>query len=140
MINKNLKDFVKDGTYDKKYARFRVCLAMHLSKESQLDVVESNRVIDNAISVHMRKIYPYKNILISKMSNALDYLRLPDWMNGEIRMLYGKLFVPKQIRMQDFMSSVDRPSSKYYDDFNKIRHYVLHHSKKWQKECAEQNS
>jgi glycosyltransferase domain-containing protein len=132
-INKNLKDFVKDGTYGKKYAKFRECLAMHLSKKSQLDAEESKRVIDNAMSVHMRKIYPYKNILKSKMSNmsnALDYLRLPDWMNDEIRMLYRQLFVPKQMRMQDFMSSLGRPSSKYYDDFNTIRHYVLHHWKR----------
>ena len=132
-INKNLKDFVKDGTYDEKYAKFRECLAMHLSKKSQLDVEESKRVIDNAMSVHMKKKYPHKNILkskMSKMSNALDYLRLPDWMNDEIRMLYRKLFVPKQMRMHDFMSSLGRPSSKYYDDFNTIRHYVLHHSKK----------
>jgi hypothetical protein len=130
MINKNLKDFVEDGTYGKKYAKFRECLAMHLSKKSQLDAEESKRVIDNAMSVHMRKLYPYKNILISKMNNALDYLRLPDWMNDEIIMLYWKLFVPKQMRMQDFMSSLGRSSSKYYDDFNTIRHYVLHHWKR----------
>jgi glycosyltransferase domain-containing protein len=127
--NKNLKDFIKAGTYDEKYAKFRECLAINLSKKSQLDIEESNRLIDNAMSVHMKKIYSYKYTLISKMSNVLNYLKLPDWMDNVIRRSYRKLFVPKQMRMEDFRSSVDRPSSKYYDGFNKIRHYVLHHPK-----------
>jgi glycosyltransferase domain-containing protein len=130
-INKNLKEFEKDGTYGKKYTKFRQCLAMHLSRNSQLDVEESKRVIDNVMSLHMRKFYySYKRILISKMRHVLNYLRLPDWMDIEIRRLYITLFVLKQIRMDDFTSSLDQPSSKYYDDFNTIRHYVLQHSKK----------
>jgi len=129
---KNLINFIKDGTYDEKYAKFRDCLAMYLSKKSQLDIEESKRVLDNAMSAYMKKYSKgYKNILMHKMSNILDYLRLPDWMDGGIRSLYRKLFVfSKQIRMDDFQRSVDNPSSKYYDDFSKIRYHVLFYSKK----------
>ena len=120
--SENMVDFIKAGTHDEKYAKFRDCLAMHLSKKSQLDLEESKRAVDDAMSAYIKK-----NSLINKMSNALDYLRLPDWIYEGIRTLYRKLFLSKQMRMEYFRSSVDAPSSKYYDDFNKIRLRVLPH-------------
>ena len=119
----NLRDFVRAGTYDEKYAKFRGCLATHLSKKSLLDVEESKRVVDDAMSAYMKKKF-----LINKMSNALDYLRLPDWIDEGIRTLYRKLFLSKQMRMDDFRSHMDISYSKYYDDFNKIRLHVLSYS------------
>ena len=132
--SENLNDFVKAGTYDEKYAKFRDCLAMHLSEKSQLGIKESEMVVDDAMSVYLstcimkKESTNYKHILIHKMSDILDYLRLPDWMDEGIRSGYRKLFLPKQMRMDDFRSSVDVPSSKYYDDFNKIRLHVLSYS------------
>ncbi len=130
--DKNIRDFIKDGTYDGKYAIFRNYLATHLSKKSQLDVEESKKVVDNSMSAYMKKYYSnsYKLILIHKMSGILDYLELPDWIDRGIRTLYRKLFPSKRIQMDDFRSSMDVPSSKYYDDFNKIRIQVLSYSKK----------
>lgn len=127
-----LGDFIKARTYDEKYAKFRECLATHLSKKSQLDVEESKRVVDNAMSAYMRRYSKgHKNILVHKTSNILDYLRLPDWMDEGIRSLYRKLFVfSKQIRMDNLRRSVDNPSSKYYDDLSKIRRHVLFCPKK----------
>ncbi len=130
----NLEDFIKAGTYDAKYAKFRDCLAIHLSEKSQLDVEESKRVVDDAMSVYLsayimkKESTNYKHILIHKMSNILDYLRLPEWMDEGIRSGYRKLFLLKQMQMKDFQGSVDVPSSKYYDDFNKIRLHVLSYS------------
>ena len=120
--SENMVDFIKAGTHDEKYAKFRDCLAMHLSKKSQLDLEESKRAVDDAMSA-----YTKKNSLINKVSNALDYLRLPDWIDEGIRTLYRKLFLSKQMRMEYFRSSVDVSSSKYYDDFDKIRLHVLPH-------------
>jgi hypothetical protein len=129
--SEHLSDFITTGTYDEKYAKFRDCLAMHLSKKSQLDVEESKRVVDDAMSAYMEYYSTiYKRILIHKMKYILDYLELPDWVDEGIRVLYRKLFLPKQMQMDDFRSSMDIPSSKYYDDFNKIRLYVLSYSKK----------
>lgn len=129
--SKDLIDFMKDGTYDEKYAKFRDCLATHLCRKSQLDIEESKRVVDGAMSAYMKKYSKsYKDILIHKMSNILDYLRLPDRIEGGIRMLYRKLFLKKQIRMDDFRCSVDISSSKYHDDYDKIRRHALLYSKK----------
>ena len=121
--SENLNDFIKTGTYDKKYAKFSDCLATHLSKKSQLSIKESKKVVDDAMAVYMRKYFDF----IHKMGKKLDHLRLPDWIDKVIRAPYRKLFLPKQ--MNDFPIFSDT-SSQYYDDFNKIRLHVLSYSKK----------
>ena len=113
-----LEDYIKDGTYAEKYSKFRDCLVMHLSKMSQLDAKESKKVVDDAMSAYMKKKY-----ITVKMIEVLDYLRLPDWLDGGIRALYRRLFVPKMPTDEDIPPS-------YYDDFNKIRLHVLSFSKK----------
>ena len=113
-----LEDYIKEGTYAEKYDKFRDCLATHLSKMSPLDAKESKKVVDDAMSAHMKRKY-----LTVKMIEVLDYLRLPDWLDGGIRALYRRLFVPKMPTDEDIHPS-------YYDDFNKIRLHVLSFSKK----------
>lgn len=115
---KTLEDYIKEGTYAEKYDKFRDCLVMHLSKMSQLDAKESKKLVDDAMSDHMKRKY-----LTVKMIGVLDYLRLPDRLDGEIRALYRRLFVPKMPTDEDIHPS-------YYDDFNKIRLQVLSFSKK----------
>ena len=122
----DINDIIKTGTYDKKYSKFKDCLVMHLSKKSQLDVKESKRVVDSAMSVYLSK--RLKKGAGAKMKGILGYyLRLPDWIDKRTKTWYKKLFLLK--RMGDF-PSVDISSSKYYNDFNKIRRYVLFYSKK----------
>ena len=128
--SENMDDFIKAGTYDEKYAKFRDCLATHLTKKSQLDLEEAKSVIDDAMAAYMRRYIlnktHYKGILIQKMANILDNLRLPNWVDDRIRTSYSRLFVPKQ--KGDFPIFSDT-SSKHYDDFNKIRLQVLSYSK-----------
>lgn len=128
--SKSLRDFLKNGTYNEKYARFRDCLSAHLSEQAQLDTEESKKVVDKAMSAYMKKYYPV-NPSIIKMEDILDYLRLPDWMDKKIRALYRALFLTKQKRArQKFDSSFSldiSPTYEYYDDLNKIRLHVLSH-------------
>lgn len=132
---KNLRDFIKDGTYNERYARFKECLAMHLTKTSQSNIDEAKKVVDEGMTAYMKKHYysneDYKPILMHKMKDILDYSKLPGWIDEEIRRLYRRLFVLlKQMRYDDFRSSVDILPYKYYDDFDKIRRHVLLYSKK----------
>jgi glycosyltransferase domain-containing protein len=122
------RDFIKNGSYNEKYAKFRDCLAVHLNKMSQLSVEESKNVVDNAMAAYKEK-YPddYKDIFIHKMKKKWDHLRLPDWLDKGIRVPYRKLFLLKQTN--DFPIFSDT-SSQYYDDFDKIRLHVLSYSKK----------
>jgi len=123
-----LRDAIKTGIYEGEYAKFRDCLSAHLSKQAQLDIEESKRVIDEAMSAYMKKSYQV-NPLVSKMEDILYYLRLPDWIDKRIRALYRALFFIKQRRAKqrfDSSFSSDIPTTyEYYDDLNKIRLHVL---------------
>lgn len=129
---KNLNDFMKNGTYEKKYTKFRECLVIHLTNNSQLSIEESEKMIDEAISAYLKKYYSksFKRILIGKMSNLLNALDLPESLDKNIRTLYRKMFTPiynlnKSKEIYDFRKKVESPNSKYFDDFERIRSHVL---------------
>ena len=130
--SKNFNDFTKDGTYVKKYIKFKTCLAKHLSKKSQLSIDESKKVIDEAMSAYLKKSYSknFKGILIGKMNNLLNALDLPESVDRNIRMLYRKIFTPRYVlnrskEIDDFKNTIESQNSKYFDDFEKIRSHVL---------------
>jgi glycosyltransferase domain-containing protein len=100
---KNLRDFIKDGTYNKKYNKFRECLSIHLSKKSQLDMEESKKLIDTAMSAYMKKYYA--NYVIKRIKS----------FPNTIRRVFWNIYIS---------------SPKYYDDLNRIRLHVLSHSMK----------
>jgi hypothetical protein len=120
-----LADAIKAGTYNEEYARFRECLSTHLSKQSQLEIEESRKVVDNAMSAYMKKYYyPPKSKMASlttRLGHILDLLKLPGWLDKGIRRPY-RLAELRNIKKDSLdMSS----TSKYYEDFNRIRLHVL---------------
>jgi len=121
-----LADLIRAGTYDIEYGKFRDCLAIHLSNNSQLDLLNSKRVVDEAMSAYMKKYYyPSKSkigYISTRVGRILDYLNLPDWLDRGIRRLYTRLAESRYTKKNFIDMS---PSSKYYDDFNRIRHHVL---------------
>jgi len=128
---KDFIDNIKEGTYNKEYARFRECLSTHLSKKSDLTMEESKKLIDGAMPACLNMIYKSRhNNPMIKITRFLNTLGLPSWMYGKMRELYRDLSFIKNVRMDPFWNSIDKPSSKYYYDFNKIRNHVLLHSKK----------
>ena len=125
-ISKDIVDFIKLGSYDKKYAKFRECLSIHLSKKSSLTMEESKKVVDKAMSNYLKENYGIRY----RMDKLLKYLRLPDYIDTRMRKIYRKLCSLKQVQTDNTKNLIDKPSSKYYDDFNKIRNHVLLYSKK----------
>lgn len=125
---KNFNDFIKDGTYEKKYNKFRGCLAKHLTKNSQVNSDEAKELIDKAMSEYLGRSYSknYKGILIGKMTNLFNALNLPESIDKNIRMLYKKIFTPE---INDPKNTIESPNSKYFDDFNTIRNHVLLYAK-----------
>lgn len=61
--SKNLNDFIKDRTYDRKYKKFKTCLAKHLTNNSQLSIDESKKVIDEAMSTYLITSEPLREKL-----------------------------------------------------------------------------
>ncbi len=129
-----LKDSIKAGTYNETYARVRDCSSAHLNKQAQLDIKESKKAVDKAMSACIKNFYP-KPILMNKIRDILDYLRLPDWMDKGISSLYRKLFLRLYRKLflrrsSNLLLFTDiPPSSEYYDGFNEVRLHVLSHSK-----------
>ncbi len=136
---KNFKDFMRDGTYEKKYNKFRSCLVKHLIKNSQINSDEAKELIDEAMSKYLKKYYSksFKRISIGRISTLLNALGLPESVGKEIRMLYRKIFNPKcdlnnlkKLReINDLKNTIESPNSKYFGDFNKIRTHVLFYEK-----------
>ncbi|MFC2004694.1 TIGR00180 family glycosyltransferase, partial [Chloroflexota bacterium] len=128
---KTLADFIKEGTYNDKYAKFRDCLSMHLSKESQLDIEESKKIVDDAMSAYMKKCYPPKSKLSLRSKTAalttrtglfLDRSNLPDWLDKGIRKSYRRVTGSNDITEKATDESIP---PNYLEDFNRIRHHVL---------------
>ena len=62
------------------------------------------------------------------MSDILDYLNLPNWMDESIKVLYRELRLLSHIGHSP-NSMENHLSDEHYDDFNKIRVNVLSHSR-----------
>jgi len=115
-----LPDYIKDGTYDAKYSRFKNCLANHLVKESNLEIGDAEEIIDTAMSAYMNDHNSnVLDMLVSKISGILDELRLPSSIDRGIRSNYNKL-----IRQKKYITYKDIVPS-YKHDFDMIRFHVL---------------
>jgi len=132
----SLLEYMKAGKYDEEYTKFKNCLARYLNKKSQLSIDESKKVIDEAMSIYLKKSYPksFKYVLIRKMKNILNALDLPEPVDRNIRMLHRKIFTPKynlnrSKEIDDFKNTIESSDSKYFDDFEKIRKHVLLYTK-----------
>ena len=132
----SILDFIKDGSYKKKYLKFSNCLANHLSKQSKISLAESQKIVDTAVSACMEKRYPYRTdkiittgIVMSRINQKVYQLNLPNRLASPSRRLYHRykyLFRSPPENEYDFPSkTIDIPPSKYYHDFNQIRSQVL---------------
>jgi glycosyltransferase domain-containing protein len=51
----SLKDFIRSGTYEDKYRRFRECLTTHLTGQSNLNAEDAGKVVDEAMFAYFSK-------------------------------------------------------------------------------------
>ncbi|MBN2323013.1 MAG: TIGR00180 family glycosyltransferase [Spirochaetes bacterium] len=101
--SKNMLDFIKEGSYEKKYDRFRRCLIEHLAEVSSLNFGRAKLEIDGAISKYLSRFYTDENRkkkpIKQKLSHIYRYLKNP----------------------------MNVPFSKNFSEFESIRRYVLQH-------------
>lgn len=117
----SLIDFMNEGKYDKEYAKFRQCLAVHLDKKSQIGIEESNKIIDKAMSAYIKKYFSpgIKRTLRDKAEHNSVFNKLYKSARFGYRLITGGNLSPRY----NFLP-------EYYDDFNKIRAYVIFHANK----------
>ncbi|MDB4349673.1 TIGR00180 family glycosyltransferase [Omnitrophica bacterium] len=125
-----MRVFIKAGTYDEKYARFKDCLSTHLGREARLTIEDSREAVDSGMSAYLSRYITGKsrNVLVGKIKKVVDYLGLPHWIDSGIKRLYRRLFLPKEARKAVLRSSSD---AHFKDNgaFNEICLHVLSFSK-----------
>jgi glycosyltransferase domain-containing protein len=138
-IRKTFNDFIKNGTYDRKYNKFKNCLAEHLIKKSRMTSDEAKELIDKAMTEFLSKYYPksFKHFFVSKMNKFFNAINLSEPVDRNIRMLYRKIFTSKDNfnkskEMNNFKKKVENPNSKYFNDFEKISNHISLYAKKEQ--------
>lgn len=112
----SLIDFMNEGKYDKEYAKFRQCLAVHLDKKSQIGIGESDKIIDKAMSVYIKKYFSpgIKRTLRNKAEHNKAFNKVYKSARFVYRLITG-----------GNLSSKYNFLPEYYDDFNKIRTHVI---------------
>ena len=81
------------------------------------------------MSVYLKKNYPnhYKHFLI----NILDYF--PEVISKKIKLIYRRTKLNFLKPNDNFLNLIKYPSSKYYDDFDRIRSCLISHKEIYKK-------
>ena len=103
-----LRDFIKDGSYEQRYANFSNCLAMHLSAKDQIDVREAKKVVDEAMFLYFN-----------------HYVLSDEMKDEETRLLHKQQSLKQKEINADFERSARAGSSKYRADLERIRSSAL---------------
>ncbi len=103
------------GTYDEEYNKFKEGLAAHISKNSELTIEQSKKVVDENISIYIKKYYTYSTSSIDKVI-ARKVRMISHDLYKILRELYYLLF--KRSEKVAYYR-------KYHYEIDKIRLYVI---------------
>ncbi|MDO8504047.1 MAG: TIGR00180 family glycosyltransferase [bacterium] len=115
-----LEDFIKEGSYEEKYRKFRGCLSTNLSLNSKLSREESEKIIDLAMADYLGKNYPksLKSSFFKKMKAIL-----PQKIYKTIKSIYIKNRFSKL--KDNFSVLAESPSFEYREEFEKIKNCIM---------------
>lgn len=107
---------MKQARYNEEYAKFRQCLAVHLTKKSQLNIEDSKKVVDDAMSMYIKKEFS---------PNLKRIIRAKAQKNVVLNGLYeGAGFLYRLVRGRNLTHKYDF-FPEYGDDFEKIKNQVI---------------
>lgn len=118
-----MADFKKQGIYDKKYSLYLECLSKHLSKNSQLSLEDSKKIIDKTTTDLFSRISWYHSpleVYFHRIRILIERLKLPKSLDKVIRTSYRKVFTKKK---SEFNKEI--PSSKEFESIKKIKKHLL---------------
>jgi len=135
---KRLPGYVDDGTYDHAYTQFRDCLAMHLSKNSQITIKQAEKIVDKGWAGYTKK---YKGFLIPKINYMMKKMALPTKIDGGFRRIYRKVSSRNKIHKKTCSPFTNVPtinlSEEDLTDFETIKQHTLRFYKEEQYETSE---
>jgi len=123
----SLISYMNNGTYDKKYERFKNCLAKHLSKEADINILEAGKVVDMSMDKYLsRMVKNKKKSLRSKLKKRMVQFSERSKVGGFLKDIYN-FVISSQYRSPFYFT--DWPYSKDSEAFNLIKTHVLKYNK-----------
>ena len=119
---KTMPDFIKEGTYNNKYKKFKECIVNHLIRESQLSLKDAEKLIDEIMKTCLINAYGSSMKMFIIKRTIKEKLKKFSIMK-KIFNLY-KFFKNKFIEPDLNYVPFDELNSKYYDDLTKINNII----------------
>ena len=118
----NLNDFIKNGTFEKKYNKFRECLAKALVSEEDISKEKAQKLIDKAMNKYLGS-----SMLKLKLKAGLKKIIENNVLLKEFYLVYRQFKTSKkEISVLDKLPPVeyDNQENPYYEDFIRIKEVV----------------
>lgn len=115
----SLIDAKNAGRYDVEYHKFKNSLINNLAKFDNTPKDQVSMMIDSTMEIYNK--YSYQEHFINRI--YFIFRHYPKFISRGLRFLHASYLFSK--RKQAPIGLIDNPSSKYFNDFNKIREYVL---------------
>jgi len=115
-------DFITDGSFDNRYSEVKEGLAIHLTKNSKIDIDEAKYVIERGLKEFF-KIAEHGQ-LIPKLNRILINMKLPNKIDGVVRTPYRLV---SRLKAGDSLEGYDinRCFHDNFGDFYKIKKWVM---------------
>jgi len=122
---KNFNDFIKDRTYEKKYNKFRECLAKALVSEEDISKEKAQKLIDKAMNKYLGS-----SMFKLKLKAGLKRIVEHNALLKEFYHVYKRFKTSKkQLSVLDKLPPIeyDNKENPYYEDFIRIKDAVEGH-------------
>ncbi|MFW9996690.1 MAG: hypothetical protein ACFFD4_31905, partial [Candidatus Odinarchaeota archaeon] len=121
---KKLDEFIKDGTFVKRYSKFRNCLVHHLIKNSDLDARKAKKIVNEGMNsylthIQFRDSFGLKQFISQVIRRFATIVQRPMINITQ----YKKLSLRNRFNLKHWNYNI--PSSKYQEEFINIRRVVL---------------
>lgn len=117
----SLFDAKKIGVYDQEISKFKNCIIKSISPKNQSEKCDANTILDQSLEVYHKA--SYQEHLMGKINKILK--KSPNFISQSFSAILTIYLFSKP--KNDWIGFIDKPTSKYYSDFNEIRSCVLSH-------------
>lgn len=115
----SLKQDVKDGVYNKDYAKFKTYLISNLIRNTKLSKKKAEELIDTNMEIYLNSSTQVH--IVGKIYFTLK--KFPSFISFGLRFLHTRYLFLKD--KKDRIGKIDDPNSPYFKDFNNIKKVAL---------------
>lgn len=113
------RDAIKDGSFNKKYTRFKKCIVKNLINISKAKKEEAAKIVDSNMDSYLSS--SFQQHMVARFYYYLRYF--PYILTKSLKILHARYLFLKDKR--DRIGLISNPNSKYFKDFDLIRKLVL---------------